>query len=426
MDDERRAADDSALPEYLFAFWFASSPWASYWIRFPAEKSIVTFDRVFVAAIVASLLVRAWKARRIRGPGAFEIAWLAYGAVGLASAVALATNKPFALRIAVDAFLMPGVLFYALRTGFDPRRGARSLFFGAILLGLSLPWIGIYESLSRRDVMAYEGSGLFRANVVRANGPFASDNSYAIVSALVAIFVLWLPRLLRVKLDRAATIAWIAAQLAAGFAACTPLFRAVIGAMGAALAIPYATAGRVRTLARAALVAGIVVAATIPFWLRASQSVVFRDRVTDPSSAFSRLATYRAAIDVIGEHPLAGVGLAQYRTYFDERFGTAWYIDVEEVSGVGAEDSPHNNVLGTWAELGLAGIFFYLLASFLLAWEAWRRRCLAALALMAVYWIPGMTLQSGVYSDLNLYYFAMIAVAFRADSTREKNIAAGP
>jgi O-antigen ligase len=274
--------------------------------------------------------------------------------------------------------------------------------------------------------MAYTGSGLLRANVVRANGPFASDNSYSIVSALVAVFLLWLPRALSLRLDRAATIAWIAAQLASGIAACTPLFRAVMVAMGAALAVPYALAGRVRTLARAALVAILVVAATAPLWLRASQSFVFQNRVTDPSSAFSRLATYKAAIDVIGDHPLAGVGLAQYRSYFAERFGTAWYIDVEEVSGVGAEDSPHNNLLGTWAELGLAGIVFYVLAGLALGWEAWRRRSAAAMALMLIYWIPGMTLQSGVYADLNLYYFGMLAVIFRAAEALDEKNAVGP
>jgi O-antigen ligase len=422
MDDGRRTTDAlgtqqrstpaalDTLPHIGLALWFAASPWAGYFLRFPAEKALVTFDRVTVVVVAVAFVARAWRSGRLRAPGAFEICWLCYGLVALGSALTLSSNAPYALRVAVDALLLPAAFYYGIRTGFEPSVGARPLFFAALLLGLSLPWIGIYEFLSRQDVMAFAGSGLFRANVVRANGPFASDNSYAIISALVTIFLLWLPSVLRLRLDGSARVAWLAAQLAAGIAACVPLFRAVIAAIAGAVALPYVLSGRVRTLARAAVVALLVAVAATPLWLRASETLVFRDRVSDPSSAFSRLATYKAAVDTIREHPLLGVGLAEYRTYFARKYGVAWYVDVEEVSGEGAEDSPHNNLLGTWAELGLAGIFFYVAASAALAWEALRRRNAAALALIFVYWVPGMTLESGVYGDLNLYYFAMLAV----------------
>ena len=33
---------------------------------------------------------------------------------------------------------------------------------------------------------------------------------------------------------------------------------------------------------------------------------------------------------------------------------------------------------------------------------------------MIVYWVPGMTLASGYYADLNLYYFAMLGVLLGA------------
>jgi O-antigen ligase len=416
----------SVRPEIVLGAWFALSPWATYLLRFPVEKSVVTFDRVAVLAAVAGFAARGLRRGALPGLGVFELCWLCYGVVALGSALAVSSNKPFALRVAVEAILMPLALFYSLRAGFDPASDGRPLFVGALALGLSLPWVGLYEFASRRDVMAYEGSGLFRAGVVRANGPFASDNSYAIVAAIVAVFLLWLPRLFRLRLDRSARVAWLAAQVAAGIAACIPLFRAVVVAIVGALALPYALKGRFRTLARAAAVVVLLLAAAAPLWLGLSESLVFQNRVTDPSSAFSRLATYRAAFDIIEDHPLLGVGLAEYRAYFARKFGTAWYIDVEEVSGVGAEDSPHNNVLGTWAELGIAGAFFYIAASAALALEAWRGRNAAALALMLVYWVPGMTLQSGVYADLNLYYFAMLAVALRAWPPTEHKKAAGP
>ena len=69
---------------------------------------------------------------------------------------------------------------------------------------------------------------------------------------------------------------------------------------------------------------------------------------------------------------------------------------------------------------GIFGLFFYVVASAALAWEAWRRRNVAALALMLVYWLPGMTLESGVYADLNLYYFCMLGLAFAGPPEQKK------
>jgi O-antigen ligase len=398
-------------PEALLAVWFAASPWASYFLRFPDERSVVTFDRVAVLAAVVGLLARERRSgRRLPGPTTFEVAWACFAVTAALNALALSEQKALALRITADAFVLPLLLFYAVRAGFDAARGGRALFWGAVALGLSLPWTGLYEFVREVDVLAYEGSSIFRAGVVRANGPFTTDNSFALVSALVAVFLAWLPRELGLSVEGAAARgARRAAQLAALLAALVPIFRAVMLALGAAFALPYLVAGRVRTLARAAAVVLLVALAALPLLARVAGTRTFEERISDPSSAYSRLATYRAAVDVIGDHPIRGVGLVNYSSYFDAKYGTAWYVDVEEVGDVGAANYPHNNFLGTWAELGLLGIFFYALAAAALAVEAWRRS-VAALALMIVYWVPGMTLQSGIYSDLNLYYFCMLAV----------------
>jgi O-antigen ligase len=398
-------------PDALFGLWIAATPWASFVLKWPDERSLVTFDRVVVVAIAAGYLARA---RRERGPlpapGLFELAWAAFAAVALASVVTHAEAKGLALRTAVDAFAMPLVLFYALRAGFDVARGRAAVFWGAIVLALALPWVGLYEFVAARDVMVWKGASIFRTGIVRANGPFATDNSYAIVAALAGLFLLWLPSAMGLALDRTARLAHRVAVASALGAACIPAFRTIMGAIVTALALPYALAGRVRTLARAACVGILVLVAALPVLVPLSRTATFRDRISDPSSAFSRAATYLAAIDVVEDHPLTGVGLTNYHSYFERKYGTAWYVDVEAVADVGAESYPHNNVLAVWAELGTVGVFFYLLASIALAGVAWRRRAVGALALMVAYWIPGMTLQSGYYADLNLYYFAMLAV----------------
>ena len=185
--DIREICGRVLTPEAALGAWFAATPWASYVLRYPAEKSLVTFDRVAVLLISAAFVARAWR-RRGRVPSAtlFEAAWLCFTVVAALNALAIASDKGPALRTVVDAYFLPLALFYALRNGWDASRGRVALFWGAVVLALSLPWAGIYEFVTATDFMPYKGSSIFRTGIVRANGPFSTDNSYSIISALVA------------------------------------------------------------------------------------------------------------------------------------------------------------------------------------------------------------------------------------------------
>src|SRR5438128_10941938 len=46
-------------PELVLAVWVAVSPWASFTLRYPVERSIVTFDRVMLLSVVAGFLAPA-------------------------------------------------------------------------------------------------------------------------------------------------------------------------------------------------------------------------------------------------------------------------------------------------------------------------------------------------------------------------------
>jgi O-antigen ligase len=302
------------------------------------------------------------------------------------------------------------MLLYAMRSGFDRVRGARPVFWGFLALALTLPWVGLWEFAGGRDVLPYAGSSIYRVGVVRPNGPFQNDVSYAVVSSIVAVALCWLPCALRLDLSGGARFLWRCAAAAAVVAALVPLFRTVVLALAAAWALARFAEGRYRTLARAALLALVVALAASPVLVRLAATRTFRDRVTDPSDVYSRAATYRAAAEVIREHPLAGVGFANYKRYFDEKYGTAWYVSVDEVASVGAEDTPHSNYLGVWAELGTVGAFSYLLAGIGLVARARRARSLLAGSVLCVYCVVGLALQCGVYSDVNLYFLCAFAV----------------
>lgn len=398
-------------PHILLGVWIVLTPWASYIVRFPDERSLLTFDRVMVPALVCGFAVHAWKAGRpIARISLFEFAWLCFSILAVLNTVLVAIEKGQALRVSVDAFLLPLLLYAALRRGFEPTRGASVIYASILCLALLLPWLGLAEFVLGRDLMPFKGSSIFRTGIVRANGPFSTDNSYAIISGLVAIALYFFPRAYQIRRSVTTRVLSYLAQSAALLASLIPLFRTIMAALLAGFSAEWLANLRTVRFARAALALGLCTIAALPVLIPLSSTRVFSDRISDPSSVLSRIATYRAAAEIIEDHPIAGVGLMNYHDYFGDKYGTAWYVDVEAVADVGAESYPHNNILGVFAELGLAAVFFYVLAGIAIVANALRRRDFGSLGLLLVYWITGMTLYSGIYSDLNLYYFAFLGL----------------
>jgi O-antigen ligase len=121
------------------------------------------------------------------------------------------------------------------------------------------------------------------------------------------------------------------------------------------------------------------------------------------------------------ENPVAGVGLTNYGEYYDVIFSDWQHQEVDWIGDIKAINSPHSNFLWIASELGFSGFVPYLLAMvFLLLMglgalrRAKTRQQFVAgggfLILLAAYTIPGLTLQSGYYADLNLYFFFMLGL----------------
>jgi O-antigen ligase len=411
----RRIATIAPSPELLLATWLVLSPWISWVVRFPADRSILTFDRVAVLLVAIAFAAHAVSRRRPIGlAGGFEIGWAGYAIVGFASALAVAADAGAALRIVSDALVLPLLLYASVRRGLDVARGARPLFWSLVALGLALPLPGILEIWTGVDYFAFKGGSLLRDGVVRPNGPFENDVAYAVVASIVAVAIASLPRALDVEPRGGAR--WLLRTAFAGalLAAMLPMFRTIAIALVAAFAVPLLVEMRFRSLARVAVVALLVAIAAGPLVASIAANRTFENRVTDPSSVYSRLATLRSGLEIVAEHPLAGVGLGSYHAYYVARYGDGAREDDVEIAGVGAESSPHNNLLGVLAELGVVGLFFYLLAAVSLVALAWRERNLFALSLIAVYAVPGLTLQHGIYGPVNLYAFFAFALALQS------------
>lgn len=419
----------NASIEELMIAWFVTSPVASYYLRVPVERSIITYDRAMFGLMILAVLVKPGRADSEPSPRwprisitKFEAAWVLLSVAALVSVAAESDNVAYSGRLAIDAFWLPLIAFHLARKHLDIERYGKALLMGAIALALFLFAAGAAEFWLARDLFHFTGAGILREGERRVNGPFLSDSSYSIICAMLFLFLLSGRRLTRVRLDRAGRLLFYCAVASAAVGAMLPLFRAVAAAMLAGLivlgvarrrlsvsfAMSRKSAGWLLTVAMLVVVGGSVMLAPL----------VGNDRLRDPRTVFGRLATWRAAAAFTLTNPAFGIGLGNYPEFFHER---RFYRDrlIQDVLEVRAADSPHSNPLWIAAELGVIGLVLYLAANvylFLMGWRGLktartdRQRGAAAcfLALLAAYWIPGLALASGEYSDLNLYFLFLL------------------
>ena len=439
--------------ELLILLWFATSPLASFYLRFPHDRSVITFDRAVFGLIALMLLILWWRAsikhdnartRPFLTATRFEIAWVLLSILALLSAVLVSNDFEYATKIAVDSFCLPLLAFHVARHHLNVTDRARVLTVASMGLAFFLALTGAYEFFTSSNLFFYKGSDLLREGEVRVNGPFASDSSYAIICLLITLFLAAIPSLLRVRFDTTGRLVY-AVALAAGIgASLLPLFRSVALAIVICLAmieigllklrsakrlqggeskrrlsgIPgflrFDTFTRRRVILFAAVVLALVVAESL------LGGVSIDRRLANPRTAFGRLSTWAAAAEVTLDNPVFGVGLTNYTTYFDQKYSWAGDSD-QSFFDVRAADSPHSNPLWMMSEMGAIGFVLYIIANgyiFLMGYRALKRADsdelrLAAISYLAVtlaYWIPGLTLASGYYSDLNLYFFFMLGV----------------
>lgn len=411
--------------------WFATAPLAAFYVRFPTNRSIITYDRIIFASLVV-LLLSSWKSGTREGIGRslrfsmskFEVAWALLALLALASAVTRADNFAYAARMTVDIFILPPVAFHIARNYFDLQRAGKQLLIVCIALALFLFVIGAYEFATGIDLFAFKGAEIVREGERRVNGPFATDSSFAVLCLMLFVFLQAAPRIFHLRLDRGARLVYASALVAAVLGALLPLFRAVAIALivcwiflswSARASNTRSLSGIARSRSFFTGVVAAVILIALAGWLTTIAPSIAGSRLTDPRTAFGRLATWQAAAEITLDNPVFGAGLGNYPRYFD---ATHYYADepAEEVLDTRAVDSPHSNALWISSELGLTGLALYLAANvclFMMGLRAFknagdrRQRITAScfLALIFAYWIPGLTLSSGYYSDLNLCFF---------------------
>lgn len=438
------ARHSSVITRRLLIFWFALSPLASFYLRYPAERSLITFDRL-ILALAAGLILFKWY-NQTRSDGLhqsivatkFEITWLLLAVVAVLSASGMSNNFGTAAKTAIDAFLLPLLVFRLARYHLDLGDERRLLLIAAMFLGFAFFITGAYEMVTGANLFAYQGSAIVREGEIRVNGPFSSDSSYAGISLLITLFLLAAPKILRVKMDGSAQFIYLC-SLGAALASCLlPVFRTI----ALALALCWAGFEVLKRWGReskadskfnasekmplksgnALILAGVFLIAILTCGV-IFISLLSADRLTSFYNVYGRLATWTAAVKIVAENLTTGVGLNNYRDYIDLKYQTADQLE-DAVGEIRAARSPHSNLLWIAAELGICGLALYLAANVFIFLPGYRmlrnsrtaqQRIASAcyLALAAAYTMVGLTLTSGAYSDLNLYFFFLLGLLSR-------------
>jgi O-antigen ligase len=414
--------------------WVLLFPLGYYFLSFPRERPVVQFDRTIVLVLFGAMLF-ASRSRTRPIPQDIKSAAVAWALFLTAAVVSLcrAANLLTAGRLLVDSFLCPAILGWYVLRQFRLAAHARVLHAAIAIISLYSAGIGIAEVLLQRDLLAFEASADYLAFDVnnptggiflRANGPFGTNNSFALVGLISFFLLAFLWRVISNEAGAAHRTLHALGISAALLQALLPMFRSVLLTLIVVIVLDmFWSTGFRRMLPLFAL--GLVILSAAG--LAAIAPGVFAER-SGTENFYGRLAQHRQTLRIVADHPLLGIGMTNFARVVssDVRYRAVSY------AGFDAETTPHNNVAYLTVETGLVGALPYV-ASQVLLWVAfWRLRRRGGRGRMVwkyfvyiflAYWISGMTLSSGYFGDLNHWFVFALCLLYAFGTQSDQSAA---
>ncbi len=269
-----------------------------------------------------------------------------------------------------------------------------------------------------------EATGTLR----RVNGPFASNNSFGLIGLITLFFLVFLGRVLAHQLRVWRRVLHVSGVLSALAIAVMPMYRSIVVTLLVVIILELYYNKKITT--RLAVIGLVMLGTVAIFWLGRMAPDLFESRVSDLSNLYGRIAQQRQTLELFVSHPVNGVGLGNY---------TEAALDVPDAAyrGVYSLGSAHNTLGAILVDTGLIGFVPFVFAQvyFFLAFWKFRKQSsphtiLATTFFFYVflaYWMSGLVLTSGYYSDLNFWYLFVIAALYKfAVTTHAELYAVGP
>lgn len=317
-------------------------------------------DRLLIATGLVGVALAAVRADQDRRPSIeFKaVHWLLFVALLWAVASAwwagtLTTSVGFFALL--DRFgLMPFLAFLVAPLAFRTDR-QRAILLGALVAtGAYLGLTALFEALDLDALVfpAYIVDGSVGIHAERVRGPFAQAVAMGLGLFTCGAAALMGAARWRHPLELRATCLAVAALCALGLV--FTLTRAIwLGALAAGLVVLLATPRIWRFVPAVAFCAALLVVGALLFVPGLSDNA--QDRSGDQSPVWVRENTNRAALAIVAERPLWGVGWER----FPDR-SPPWFHQDDDIPLTGAGEGVHNVLLANASELGLPGAFLWL------------------------------------------------------------------
>ena len=402
--------------------WILIFPLGYHFLSFPRERPLFTLDRGVIALLLLCLVLapqRIWP--RINPTLRLSaVTWCCFLLAGALSLAGVQSSQG-GVRTLVEAFFFPAVLGWYVVQNFRVRENLLKIHLLVCLLAIYLAAIGAAEMWRGEDLLPLPDAGLYYAGsaglqLLRVNGPFLSNTSLALIGLITFFLLGFLKRATSAK-----TVSWGRGLHALGatsalLVALMPLFRSVVLTLLTVFLLEsLQTRGSVR---RVMLLTAVVCLVGVFLWGSAALPDIYDERVSSLENLYARIAQQQQSLELFWSHPLKGVGLNNFHDAAEKqtKYST-------EFHGIEALDYPHSNLSAVLAETGILGFVPYLLAQILLVAAFWRIRQRGSGDSRLVwryfrwiflgYWLSGLNLTSGYYSDLNLWYVFSVALLYK-------------
>lgn len=345
-------------------WWVVASVVAYPFVRFPSGSAYVTFDRAWIAGMVACLVLVPRIVRRSPPSRLFLRLATLLAIAYLARVLTTPLNKTQNLKLAIDGLFLPLILFAVVSRGAVTEARRRRLAGAMAAAGGVLALIGIASKVLGFQLATLTGGDVFfdrNIDLVRISGPYPVPEMYALVLVMcLAATLYWIQLRARDYVYMVgATIVGLE-LLAIGIT----FFRAAW--ISAIIVIIAAFGIRPKRFGRLIAVVGTVGALVFVAYGQLEGNSAFSNRIHNTNNVSSRLASYKTAIELFKSAPVFGVGTGQFPV-------AAAAHPIIQVGGVNAELYPHNSYFGAAAEeglfllvplLALTGGAWYLMRSF--------------------------------------------------------------
>jgi hypothetical protein len=414
--------------EGIVVAWILIFPLGYYFLAYPREHSIITLDRVLIGVLlVAAIFIEPVRIVPIpavmRRPAVWWSIFLLFSAIATLRTI----RTVISLHLWFDAFVCPALFAWYVLRCIDVRKYLSLFHIVTCVMSLYVAAIGGAEILTQQDLMSFPDSSTYVAGdtrgplpeggigdfLIRPNGPFSTNNTFAMDGLVSLFFLLFIKQALQGKMP-----AWqrLLHRFGAGAAlaqALMPLFRSVLISLAVVLLVDAVYQhGRRRTVR----VVGVLSLGFIFLLLRLAMPAAFEDR-TDPENIYSRVAQQGQTFAIFLDNPLNGVGLGNFNKAAQHSKYMANY------RGLDPADYPHSNLGAILAETGLTGFVPFVVSQVLFVVAFWKLRQRNSaesrlawktfLFIFLCYWINGLSLTIAYYGDLNLWYMLVLAIIYK-------------